>query len=105
MHITASVFTNDNENENSLRHDYEVWLEKLAPHAPTSQYRHKRTGEDHQEGRDTYRRNEIEQTHELSASRNLGEVPSHSPMLAREHYLQLLVKWGSPWFYGVKSAG
>ena len=38
MHITASVFINDDET--GLHHDYEVWLEKLAPHAPTSQYRH-----------------------------------------------------------------
>ncbi len=38
MHITASVFINDDES--GLHHDYEVWLEKLAPHAPTSQYRH-----------------------------------------------------------------
>jgi len=44
MHITASVFINDNES--GLHHDYEVWLEKLAPHAPTSQYYHNRTGED-----------------------------------------------------------
>ena len=44
MHITASVFINDNES--GLHHDYEVWLEKLAPHAPTSQYRHNETGED-----------------------------------------------------------
>jgi secondary thiamine-phosphate synthase enzyme len=44
MHITASVFINDNES--GLHHDYEVWLEKLAPHAPTSQYWHNRTGED-----------------------------------------------------------
>ena len=44
MHITASVFVNDHEN--GLWHDYEVWLEKLAPHAPTSQYLHNRTGED-----------------------------------------------------------
>ena len=44
MHITASVFINDNES--GLHHDYEVWLEKLAPHAPTSQYLHNRTGED-----------------------------------------------------------
>ena len=44
MHITASVFINDNEN--GLLHDYEVWLEKLAPHAPTAQYHHNRTGED-----------------------------------------------------------
>lgn len=44
MHITASVFINDNES--GLHHDYEVWLEKLAPHAPTSQYQHNRTGED-----------------------------------------------------------
>jgi secondary thiamine-phosphate synthase enzyme len=44
MHITASVFINDAED--GLLHDYDVWLEKLAPHAPTSQYRHNRTGED-----------------------------------------------------------
>ena len=44
MHITASVFINDNES--GLHHDYEVWLEKLAPHAPTEQYQHNRTGED-----------------------------------------------------------
>ena len=44
MHISASVFINDAED--GLLHDYEVWLEKLAPHAPTSQYRHNLTGED-----------------------------------------------------------
>jgi secondary thiamine-phosphate synthase enzyme len=44
MHITASVFINDDES--GLHHDYEVWLERLAPHAPTSQYRHNETGED-----------------------------------------------------------
>jgi len=44
MHITASVFINDNES--GLHHDYEVWLEKLAPHEPISQYQHNRTGED-----------------------------------------------------------
>ena len=38
MHITASVFINDNEH--GLHHDYEVWLEKLAPEKPHSQYRH-----------------------------------------------------------------
>jgi len=38
MHITASVFINDNES--GLHHDYEVWLEKLAPEKPHSQYRH-----------------------------------------------------------------
>jgi len=44
MHITASVFINDDER--GLHHDYELWLEKLAPHAPTTAYRHNRTGED-----------------------------------------------------------
>ena len=44
MHITASVFINDDER--GLHHDYEVWLEKLAPHAPIDQYRHNDTGED-----------------------------------------------------------
>ena len=44
MHITASVFINDDES--GLHWDYEVWLEKLAPQEPVSQYRHNRTGED-----------------------------------------------------------
>jgi secondary thiamine-phosphate synthase enzyme len=44
MHITASVFINDDES--GLHQDYEKWLEHLAPHAPTSQYLHNRTGED-----------------------------------------------------------
>ena len=43
MHITASVFINDDET--GLHHDYEVWLEKLAPHEPVSQYSHN-VGED-----------------------------------------------------------
>jgi secondary thiamine-phosphate synthase enzyme len=38
MHITASVFINDDET--GLRHDFDTWLEKLAPHEPVSQYRH-----------------------------------------------------------------
>jgi secondary thiamine-phosphate synthase enzyme len=44
MHITASVFINDDES--GLLHDYEVLLERLAPHEPGSQYWHNRTGED-----------------------------------------------------------
>jgi secondary thiamine-phosphate synthase enzyme len=44
MHISASVFINDDER--GLHQDFEVWLEKLAPHAPTTQYLHNRTGED-----------------------------------------------------------
>ena len=44
MHITASIFINDNEG--GLLHDYEKWLEELAPHAPVDQYRHNDTGED-----------------------------------------------------------
>ena len=44
MHITASVFINDDEP--GLHQDYDDWLERLAPHAPTSAYRHNRTGED-----------------------------------------------------------
>jgi secondary thiamine-phosphate synthase enzyme len=44
MHITASVFINDNEP--GLHHDYEKWLEELAPHEPVSRYHHNRTGED-----------------------------------------------------------
>jgi len=42
MHITASVFINDDES--GLHHDFDVWLEKLAPHEPVSSYRHN-TGE------------------------------------------------------------
>jgi secondary thiamine-phosphate synthase enzyme len=44
MHITASVFINDDES--GLHHDYENWLEELAPHEPIGQYQHNRTGED-----------------------------------------------------------
>ena len=44
MHITASVYINDDES--GLLHDYDNWLEQLAPHDPTSQYQHNRTGED-----------------------------------------------------------
>lgn len=44
MHITASVYINDAES--GLIADYDDWLEGLAPHAPTSQYRHNQTGED-----------------------------------------------------------
>jgi secondary thiamine-phosphate synthase enzyme len=44
MHITASVFINDNES--GLHEDYEEWLEGLAPHEPISRYRHNLTGED-----------------------------------------------------------
>ncbi len=44
MHITASVFINDDER--GLHHDFEQWLETIAPHAPIDQYRHNDTGED-----------------------------------------------------------
>ena len=44
MHITASVFINDDES--GLHQDYATWLERLAPHAPIGQYRHNDTGED-----------------------------------------------------------
>lgn len=44
MHITASVFINDNEQ--GLLNDFEKWLENFAPHEPISQYQHNRTGED-----------------------------------------------------------
>jgi len=44
MHITASVYINDDET--GLLQDYDEWLEKLAPHEPTAHYRHNRTGED-----------------------------------------------------------
>ena len=44
MHVTSSVFINDNET--GLHHDYEIWLEQLAPHEPIDQYEHNKTGED-----------------------------------------------------------
>lgn len=44
MHITASVFINDDES--GLHSDYERWLEQLAPHLPLSRYQHNNTGED-----------------------------------------------------------
>ncbi len=44
MHITASVFINDNEK--GLHKDYEKWLEELAPHSPIDHYNHNKTGED-----------------------------------------------------------
>ena len=44
MHITASVFINDDES--GLHHDYETWLEAIAPNEPTAAYWHNRTGED-----------------------------------------------------------
>jgi secondary thiamine-phosphate synthase enzyme len=44
MHITASVFINDDES--GLHRDFEKWLEQLAPHEPTSKYEHNKTGED-----------------------------------------------------------
>jgi secondary thiamine-phosphate synthase enzyme len=44
MHITASVYINDAES--GLIQDYDDWLEQLAPHEPTSAYRHNRTGEE-----------------------------------------------------------
>ncbi len=44
MHITASVFINDDES--GLHHDFEKWLEQLAPHEPVRNYHHNRTGED-----------------------------------------------------------
>ena len=47
MHITASIFINDDEA--GLHHDFDIWLEKLAPHEPVSQYRHN-TGEDNADG-------------------------------------------------------
>ena len=44
MHVTASVFINDDEG--GLHQDYDAWLEQLAPHEPTTRYRHNLTGED-----------------------------------------------------------
>jgi len=47
MHITASVFINDDES--GLHHDFDAWLEKLAPHEPVAHYRHN-VGEDNADG-------------------------------------------------------
>ncbi len=44
MHITSSIFVNDNES--GLLQDFEKWLERLAPHSPTNHYQHNNTGED-----------------------------------------------------------
>ena len=44
MHITSSIFINDDES--GLHLDFEKWLQKLAPHLPTKQYLHNDTGED-----------------------------------------------------------
>jgi secondary thiamine-phosphate synthase enzyme len=44
MHITASVFINDNES--GLHQDFDKWLENMAPHSPIDQYKHNETGED-----------------------------------------------------------
>ncbi len=44
MHITASVFINDDES--GLHHDYKEWIEAMAPHEPVCSYRHNDTGED-----------------------------------------------------------
>jgi secondary thiamine-phosphate synthase enzyme len=49
MHITASVFINDDES--GLHSDYDRWLEKLGPHDPIEQYRHNDTGEDNADAR------------------------------------------------------
>ena len=49
MHITASVFINDDES--GLHRDYKKWLEELAPHAPLSRYDHNLTGEDNGDAR------------------------------------------------------
>lgn len=48
MHITASVFINDDES--GLHDDFERWLEQLAPHEPLSLYQHNKTGEDNGDG-------------------------------------------------------
>jgi len=48
MHITASIYINDDES--GLINDYDKWLEKLAPHAPIDKYRHNDTGEDNADG-------------------------------------------------------
>ena len=65
MHITASVFINDDES--GLHQDYERWLEELAPHEPVSQYRHNDTGEDNADA------------HILPQVHVLGQAPGDGP--------------------------
>ncbi len=65
MHITASVFINDDES--GLHQDYDKWLEKLAPHEPVSQYRHNETGEDNADA------------HIVPQVLVLGEAPGDGP--------------------------
>ena len=64
MHITASVYINDDEP--GLLRDYDDWLERLAPHAPTSAYRHNQTGEDNG---DAHLKRSEEHTSELQSQR------------------------------------
>ena len=59
MHITASVFINDDES--GLHHDYDVWLEKIAPHEPVSQYRHN-VGEDNADAHMKHARSWVERS-------------------------------------------
>lgn len=68
MHITASVFINDDEH--GLLHDFAEWLEKLAPHAPIKQYRHNDTGEDNA---DAHLKRQI-MGHEVTVAITNGEL-------------------------------
>jgi secondary thiamine-phosphate synthase enzyme len=76
MHITASVFINDDES--GLHHDYDVWLEKLAPHEPIGQYWHNRTGEDnadaHMKRQVMGREKDAEALIETCKARNVGTM-------------------------------
>ena len=70
MHITAAVFINDDEA--GLHHDFDVWLEKLAPHEPVTQYRHN-VGEDNA---DAHLKRQI------MGERSLSPLPTESLILA-----------------------
>ena len=70
MHITASVFINDDER--GLHKDYDIWLEKLAPHEPTGQYLHNNTGEDNA---DAHMKRQIAKSSSPSPKANSTSAP------------------------------
>jgi thiamine phosphate synthase YjbQ (UPF0047 family) len=71
MHITSSVFINDDER--GLHQDYDDWLEELAPHEPVSKYRHNRPGEDNADAHLT--RQSTRSAH-LTGKINPGRIPA-----------------------------
>jgi secondary thiamine-phosphate synthase enzyme len=105
MHITASVFINDNES--GLHGDFDIWLEKLAPHSPTEQYRHNETGEDNADAHlppPTYRNpNRVNQTMHVSyvnvSSPMLDLCRTIISKLSVDHFVILSYVWIILLFY------